>query len=110
MRLASKFKLRSDWGAAVEMPFCLHVTKNGSCPRTYDYDDLYQQVQWLMILEEVILPLDNMEDNELSTIAPHQHSTIVKNAIMKSKREQRTKQYSKSISATTSSSSRDGSL
>ena len=56
--------------------------QNGSCPRTYDYDDLYQQVQWLMILEEVILPLDNMEDNELSTIAPHQHSTIVKNAIM----------------------------
>ncbi|PIC34588.1 hypothetical protein B9Z55_014194 [Caenorhabditis nigoni] len=110
MRLASKSKLRNDWGTTVEMPFCLHVTENGSCPRVFDDDDLHEQAKWLKILEEVILPLDKMKESELATIAPHQHSAIVKNAMTKLKKEQKPKSYSKSISETDSSSSHEGSL
>ncbi|CAM36344.1 Ovule protein [Caenorhabditis elegans] len=112
MRLASKDQLRSDWNTSVEIPFCLYVTQNGVCPRQFDYEDLHKQSQWVALFEEVILPLDKMQGSKLSKIAPHQHSSVVKNAIMKSKREKKTscKKHSKSISGIDSSSSGCNSL
>ncbi|CAI2350745.1 unnamed protein product [Caenorhabditis sp. 36 PRJEB53466] len=94
MRLASKVQLRGDWNTSVEIPFCLHVTENGICPREFDHDELFKQAQWLDILEEVLLPLDKMNDTNLSKIAPDQHDDVVRNALIKSKREKKQK-YSK---------------
>ncbi|CAL2040612.1 unnamed protein product [Caenorhabditis brenneri] len=105
LRLASKSELRRDWCTSVEMPFCLHVTEKGECPWTLDYEDLYKQAQWLELLEEVILPLDQMKESKLTKIAPHQNSTDVRNAIMKSRREKKTKQYSKSKLSNSNNSS-----
>lgn len=52
----------------------------------FDYEDVYKQAQWLAIFEEVLMPLDEMEDSEFSIIAPHQSNKIVRSALMVSLR------------------------
>ncbi|CAD6195210.1 unnamed protein product [Caenorhabditis auriculariae] len=47
MRLALFKNVRPEWNTAVEIPFCLHITKAGRCPRLLEADELELHEQWL---------------------------------------------------------------
>ncbi|CAI5446979.1 unnamed protein product [Caenorhabditis angaria] len=98
MRLASKTELRSDWNTIVEIPFCLYITENGECPRILDFEDLEKHEEWLAILEQVLMPMDNVDGNLIPIIAPQQTSRIVKDALMKAKQNKKDNNMKNSIS------------